>query len=86
MRGERHSFTDPITHKVVSSWSCWQVDTAGLGGELKFDPGPTTCGDIKDGVGFLLPDSVKSGGWFTIPFSELKDMVQLAERAREEGK
>ena len=54
------------------------VDVRGHAKPLVFDPGPTGCGDIKDGVAFEFGDE----GWWVISLSEMKRLVAIADEAR----
>lgn len=58
----------------------YAVESAGLGDEaaMHFDPGIIRCGQITNGVAF----NIGRGSW-VIPVEELREMLRLAEEARE---
>ena len=57
------------------------VKSAGysIQGDLHFHPGPSTCGDITDGVVF---EHDNEGGWL-ISFASLEALYLAAKAARE---
>ncbi len=54
------------------------IRTQGLGDEvMEFYPGPSSCGDVKDGVSF----SIGNGGW-VVSFADFERMYKAAIGAR----
>lgn len=47
-------------------------------GKLSFWPGPTTCGEITDGV---ILEHDRDGGW-VVAFSDLEAMYEAAKKER----
>ena len=63
--------------KTSEKYEEYEIKTAGLSKRFYFNPGPSKCGDIMDGVSFEIGRS----GSFVIPFCELRNIYIIAERA-----
>ena len=69
-----------MKRRADRKFEVYEIEMAGhTKDHFYFEPGPTACGEIEDGIAFEFDND---GGW-VVPFSELEAMYLASVKVRE---